>query len=66
MQNQKANPVRFSSVFYTLKDQNILFEYSEVYYKQIRRNFMNNWLSPEAFEQQYFNNLEELAAHDHF
>lgn len=67
MQNSKANSVRFSSVFYTLKDQNaILFEYIEVYYKRIRRDCMNNWLSPEALEQQYFKSLEGTTGHDYF
>jgi len=53
-------------VFYTRKDQNaVLFEYIEVYYNRIRRHSVNNWLSPEAFEQKYFKNLEGSTVHDH-
>lgn len=53
------------SVFFTRKDENsVLFEYIEVYYNRIRRHSANDWLSPEAFEQKYFKNLEGSTFHD--
>ena len=48
-----------SSLFITRKEANtVLFEYIKVYYNQIRRHSANGWVSPEAFEQKYFKNLE--------
>ena len=53
------------SVFSTRKEANsVLFEYIEVYYNQIRRHSANGWLSPEAFEQKYFKNLEGSTVHN--
>ncbi len=53
------------SVFSTRKEANsVLFEYIEVYYNRIRRHSANGWLSPEAFEQKYFKNLEGSTVHD--
>ena len=50
------------SVFTTRKEANaVLFEYIEIYYNRIRRHSANGWLSPEAFEQNYFKNLEGLT-----
>jgi transposase InsO family protein len=47
------------SLFITRKEANtVLFEYIKVYYNQIRRHSENGWVSPEAFEQKYFKNLE--------
>ncbi|KES15646.1 Transposase [Gilliamella apicola SCGC AB-598-B02] len=33
-----------------------LFEYIEIYYNRIRRHSANGWLSPEQYEQQYYQN----------
>ena len=53
------------SVFATRKEANaVLFEYIEVYYNRIRRHSANGWLSPEAFEQKYFKNLEGYVVQD--
>ncbi len=53
------------SVFTTRKEANaVLFEYIEIYYNRIRRHSANGWLSPEAFEQNYFKNLEGPIVHD--
>ncbi len=53
------------SVFSTRKEANsVLFEYIEVYYNRVRRHSANGWLSPEAFEQKYFKNLEGNAVHN--
>ena len=50
------------SLFATRKEVNsVLFEYIEIYYNRIRRHSANGWLSPEAFEQKYFKNLEGTA-----
>ena len=47
------------SVFATRKEANtVLFDYIEIYYSRVRRHSANGWLSPEAFEQKYFKNLE--------
>jgi len=35
-----------------------LFEYIEIYYYRQRRHSANGWLTPLAFEQQYYANLE--------
>jgi transposase InsO family protein len=52
------------SVFSTRKEANsVLFEYIEVYYNRVRRHSANDWLSPEAFEQKYFKNLEGSTVH---
>ena len=52
------------SVFATRKEANaVLFDYIEIYYNRIRRHSANGWLSPEAFEQKYFKNLEGRAVH---
>ena len=53
------------SVFATRKEANaILFDYIEIYYNRVRRHSANGWLSPEAFEQKYFKNLEGSAVHN--
>ncbi len=53
------------SVFATRKEANaVLFDYIEIYYNRIRRHSANVWLSPEAFEQKYFKNLEGFVVHD--
>ena len=53
------------SVFATRKEANaVLFDYIEIYYNRIRRHSANGWLSPEAFEQKYFKNLEGFVVHD--
>ncbi|KAF2369266.1 transposase, partial [Acinetobacter baylyi] len=53
------------SVFATRKEANaVLFDYIEIYYNRIRRHSTNGWLSPEAFEQKYFKNLEGFVVHD--
>ena len=60
----KAHVVH-GSVFTARKEANaVLFEYIEVYYNRIRRDSTNGWLSPEAFEQKYFKNLEGTAVHN--
>ncbi len=41
-----------------------LFDYIEIYYNRVRRHSTNGWLSPEAFEQKYFKNLEGFVVHD--
>ena len=47
------------SVYLTRKEaQTTLFEYIEIYYNRKRRHSANGWVSPEAFEQQYYENLE--------
>lgn len=33
-----------------------LFEYIEIYYNRIRRHSANGWISPEQYEQQYYQN----------
>ncbi|WP_080702333.1 IS3 family transposase [Gilliamella sp. Imp1-1] len=33
-----------------------LFEYIEIYYNRIRRHSANGWVSPEQYEQQYYQN----------
>jgi transposase InsO family protein len=51
--------VVLGSVFATRKEANtVLFDYIEIYYNRVRRHSANGWLSPEAFEQKYFKNLE--------
>ena len=51
------------SVFATRKEANtVLFDYIEIYYNRVRRHSANGWLSPEAFEQKYFKNLEDLLS----
>lgn len=53
------------SVFSTRKEANaVLFDYIEIYYNRVRRHSANGWLSPEAFEQKYFKNLEGSIVHD--
>ena len=53
------------SVFATRKEANtVLFDYIEIYYNRVRRHSANGWLSPEAFEQKYFKNLEGFVVHD--
>ncbi|MDI6622840.1 IS3 family transposase, partial [Acinetobacter junii] len=53
------------SVFTTRKEANaVLFEYIEIYYNRMRRHSANGWLSPEAFEQKYFKNLEGSIVHN--
>jgi len=53
------------SVFLTRKEANtVLFDYIEIYYNRARRHSANVWLSPEAFEQKYFKNLEGSAVHN--
>ncbi|MGN0936299.1 IS3 family transposase [Acinetobacter amyesii] len=42
----------------------VLFEYIEIYYNRIRRHSAIGRLSPEAFEQKYFKNLEGAIVHD--
>ena len=60
-----ANNVVHGSVFSTRKEANaVLFDYIEIYYNRIRRHSANGWLSPEAFEQKYFKNLEGSVVHD--
>ncbi len=60
----KAHVVH-GSVLTTRKETNsVLFEYIEIYYNRIRRHSANGWLSPEAFEQKYFKNLEGSAVHN--
>ncbi|CAM4175350.1 hypothetical protein F901_02575 [Acinetobacter dispersus] len=39
----------------------VLFEYIEIYYNRIRRHSANGWLSPIAFEQNYFRALDGAA-----
>ncbi|NAR30656.1 IS3 family transposase, partial [Acinetobacter haemolyticus] len=52
-------------VFTTRKEANaVLFEYIEIYYNRMRRHSANGWLSPEAFEQKYFKNLEGSTVHN--
>lgn len=41
-----------------------VFDYIEIYYNRVRRHSANGWLSPEAFEQKYFKNLEGSVVHD--
>lgn len=53
------------SVFATRKEANaVLFDYIEIYYNRVRRHSANGWLSPEAFEQKYFKNLEGSVVHN--
>lgn len=53
------------SVFATRKEANaVLFDYIEIYYNRVRRYSANGWLSPEAFEQKYFKNLEGSVVHN--
>ena len=53
------------SVFATRKEANtVLFDYIEIYYNRVRRHSATGWLSPEAFEQKYFKNLEGFVVHD--
>lgn len=53
------------SVFSTRKEANaISFDYSEIYYNQVRTHSANGWLSTEAFEQKYFKNLKRSVVHD--
>lgn len=43
------------SVYLTRKEtQTTLFEYIEIFYNRKRRLSANGWISPEAFEQQYY------------
>jgi hypothetical protein len=52
-------------MFATRKESNVvLFDYIGVYYNWVRRHCANRWLSPEAFEQKYFKNLEGSLVHD--
>ncbi len=41
-----------------------MFDYIEMFYNRVRRHSANGWLSPEAFEQKYFKNLEGFVVHD--
>lgn len=33
-----------------------LFEYIEIYYNRIRRHSANGWVSPQQYQQQYYQN----------
>ncbi|OCG32965.1 transposase [Gilliamella sp. Bim3-2] len=39
-----------------------LFEYIEIYYNRIRRHSTNGWVSPEQYEQQYYQNEKMIEA----
>ncbi|WP_143426330.1 IS3 family transposase, partial [Gilliamella sp. Occ4-3] len=39
-----------------------LFEYIEIYYNRIRRHSANGWVSPEQYEQQYYQNEKMIEA----
>lgn len=53
------------SLFATRKEAYaVLFDYIKIYYNWVRRHSANGWLSPEAFEQKYFKNLEGSIVHN--
>ncbi|WP_392561750.1 IS3 family transposase [Orbus sturtevantii] len=35
-----------------------LFEYIDIYYNCVRRHSTNSWISPEQYEQQFYQNNE--------
>ena len=39
-----------------------LFEYIEIYYNRIRSHSANGWVSPEQYEQQYYQNEKMIEA----